>query len=102
MALVVDRPAAIGHRRAVLGGDRPGLLEQLVARWLAGEQLLGAREVDGGQADGAQRDPGPGDVGAVEPERGAGRGDRPIARSPLDLLVRGAGAGAFLEADLGE
>ena len=32
VALVVDRSAAVGDRRAVLGGDRPRLLEQLLRR----------------------------------------------------------------------
>src|SRR3954466_1635107 len=55
VALVVDRAAAVGARRAVLGRDPVHLREQLVAGRLAAQELLRAREVDGREADGAER-----------------------------------------------
>ena len=62
---------------------------------------LRARE-RGRRADGGEREPGVGDRAAVEPDDGAGRGDRPVAHAALDLLVGAAGARAHGEADLGQ
>ena len=102
MALVVDRPATVGAGRAVLRGDLARLLEEVVGGRLAAQQLLGPGEVDGREADGAQRDPGVGDRPAVQPDRRRGGGDRPVAGAALDLLVRAARSGAHAEPDLGE
>ncbi len=103
VALVVDRPAAVGHRGAVLGGDLARLREQLLRRRLAPQQLLGAREVDRGEADGAQRDARRSAMrGAIHPDGRRRRRDRPVARAPLDLLVRAARAREQRQPDLGE
>src|SRR5262249_1771483 len=102
VALVVHRTATVGAGGAVLGCDLPGLLEQGLRRRLAGQELLGAAEVDGGEPDGAERDPHLGDRGRVDPERrGCGR-DRPVAGPALDLLVRAARAREERQPDLGE
>ena len=53
-------------------------------------------------ADGGQPDADVGDRVAVEPDGGAGGGDRPVADPPLDLLVGAAGARADRHPDLGE
>src|SRR5689334_23372719 len=67
VALVVDRPAAVGHRRAVLGGDGWDLLHELVAQRLAAQELLGARQVNRGEAHGTQREPDVAHDAAVHP-----------------------------------
>src|SRR3954470_15079644 len=78
VALVVDRPAAIGAGRAVLGSDLVRLREQLVARRLAAQELLGPREVDGREADGAECDAHVADEPVVHPH-GCRRGrDCPV------------------------
>src|SRR3954469_19166840 len=56
MALVVDRAPAVGHRRAVGGGDLAGLRDEVVGQPLAAQQVLCPRQVDGGEADRAERD----------------------------------------------
>ena len=61
VALVVDRAAAVGARRAVRRGDLARLREQLLRRRLAAQQLLGPGEVDRRQPDGAERDADVGD-----------------------------------------
>ena len=53
VALVVDRAAAVRARGAVLRRDRAGLLEQLLGRRLAAQQLLGARR--GGSSSARRR-----------------------------------------------
>ena len=53
MALVVDRAAAVGERRAILGGDLAGLREQLVGRRRAAQQL--GRRGRGGPSSGRRR-----------------------------------------------
>src|SRR3954451_15351884 len=102
MALVVHGSAAVGHRRAVLGRDRGDLWEQLVAGRLASEELLRAREVDGREPDGAERDAHVADDAVVHPYGHGRRGDRPVACPALDLLVRAAGARTQPEPHLGE
>src|SRR5690242_10795436 len=102
VALVVDRPAAVGHGRAVLGGDLARLREQLLRRRLAAQQLLGPSEMDGRQAAGRERDAGVGDDPAPHPPGRGGGGDGPVAGPPLDLLVRAARAGAHRQAHLGQ
>ena len=44
-----------------------------------------------------QRDAGVGDAAAVQPQRGPGGGDRPVAGTPLDLLVGAAGTPARID-----
>ena len=90
MALVVDRPAAVGARGAVLRRDLARLGEELVRGSLASQQLLGSREMDRRQADRAERDARVGDRAAVDPDRRRRGGDRPVAGAALDLLVRAA------------
>src|SRR5262249_13502282 len=102
VALVVDRAAAVGLRLAVLGRDRGSLRERLVGRRAVAQQVLGARQVDRREAEGAECDPRLDDVLALDPDAGRRRGDRPVARAPLDLLVRGAHARLDREPDLGE
>src|SRR5829696_1713089 len=93
MALVVDGPAAVRQRCAVLRGDLAGLHEQFLGRTLAAQQLLRAREMDGGRPHRAQRDPGIGDRAVLHPDGGGRRRNGPVAGTPLDLLVRAAGTG---------
>ena len=49
-----------------------------------------------------ERDADVGERLAVDPHRGGGRRDRPVAGAPLDLLVRGAAARPLRQAHLGE
>ena len=102
MALVVDRPPAVGGRRAVRRGDLARLCEQLVRGGLAAQKLLGARDVDRREPDRAEREAHVGDPSGVDPDR-RGRGcDRPVAGAALDLLVRAAPAPAERDPDLGQ
>src|SRR4051812_1501323 len=54
VALVVDRAAAVGAGGAVLRRDLVHLREHLLARRLAPQELLGAREMHGRETDGAE------------------------------------------------
>src|SRR3954447_24073470 len=93
VTLVVDRAAAVGARRAVLGRNLVHLREQLVARRLPAQELLGACEVHGREAHGAEGDAHVPHDPVVHPHGRRRRGYRPIARAPLDLLVGAARAG---------
>src|SRR4051794_32790095 len=94
MALVVDRPAAVVHRGAVGGGDFAGLHEEIVREPLAAQELLRPLQVDGGEADRAERDADLADDAVRDPDGGRGGRDRPVPGSPLHLLVGAAAAGA--------
>src|SRR3954451_3299775 len=67
VALVVDRAAAVGAGRAVLGRDLVHLREHLLARRLAPQELLGAREMYGRETDGAEREAHVADDAVVHP-----------------------------------
>src|SRR5439155_1098526 len=90
VSLVLDRPALVGRRLALLGGEHGRLGERLLRRRTAREGLLGARGCDA-PTDGGQRDPRAADPAVVEPQLGAGGRDRPVAGAALDLLVGAAG-----------
>src|ERR1700712_1129588 len=100
VALVVDRSPAIGARRAVLGGHRAGLGEQVLGRRLANQHLLRAPDVHRRRSDGAAGESGVRDAATLDPYRRRRGHDREVARATLDLLVGAAAARLDLEADL--
>src|ERR1700722_7881074 len=110
--LVISRPALVGDRLAVLGGELAGPGEGLLGRGGAAQEILGLprRKVPG--AHRGQANPGVLDGGLagglirvrvrVEPERRACRAARPVADLAADLLIGAAAAGRDRDLDLGE
>src|SRR5262245_45876505 len=99
MALVVGRSPLIGDRGALLGGEVAGQLDGRLVGGATPYRGLGrrgteVRRVDRGEADAHLRD-----RVAVEPDRDAGGGDRPVADPALDLLVGAAATGPNGDAD---
>ena len=102
VALVLGRSALVGGRVGLLGGQRAGPLDELVGDRLAAQRVLGGRGAEVLGADGREPDADVADLVPVEPDRGARRGDRPVAGAALDLAVGAAGARADRHADLGD
>src|SRR5688572_27279374 len=75
VALVVDRPAPVRKRGTVLRGDLARLRKELVGGRLATQELLRARELDGGGAQRAQGDTDLCDRATLDPERSRGRSE---------------------------
>src|SRR6266849_2220080 len=100
MALVVDRSATVGARRAILRSDLARLREQLVGRGLAAEQLLGPGEVNRRHPDRAEPDADVRDPATVDPDGRRRRGDGPVPGATLHLLVRATRPRAYRQTDL--
>ena len=103
VALVVDRPAAVGHRRAVLRGDLARLREQLLRRRpaRAAAPRRGCRSMVV-RPTALSAMPASAIVAAVHPHGRRRGGDGPVAGAALDLLVGAAGARPHGQADLGQ
>ena len=82
------------------GCEPRGLLEQLLRRCVC-RRAPARRSGDvTAEPTAASAIPACGDRAALEPHRGAGGGNRPVAHAPLDLLVGAARVGVQRDADL--
>ena len=92
VALVVGRPAAVGHRAAALGGDPAGQLVGLLGRRPAAQRLGDRRDAGGVGTDGGQADPGVGDDAVLDEDDAAfcidARASRPSEISRGTGVVR--------------
>src|SRR6266545_4870561 len=102
MALVVGRPALVGDRVAMLGGDPAGFDKGFLGGRLAAQVRLGLGRGELLRADRGQADADVGERAVREPHGRAGRRDRPVADAPLDLLVRAAATRPDRHPDLGQ
>src|SRR4051794_31555264 len=90
VTLVIGGAALVGGRGAVGRRAARRLGEGLLGRWTAAQGVLGPARARGVRPHGGQRDARVGDRAAVELHHRGRRGDRPVSRPALDLLVRAA------------
>src|SRR4051812_2100898 len=101
VALVLLAAALVGDRVAAARRDLAGPLVELLVGRLPAQRGRDLRDSGGIRPHGRETDPRIDDGSAVtQPDRGAGRHDRPVAGPPLDLLVGAAVPGAARETNL--